>query len=213
MNSWSRSVISASLHLRFARRLGIGAGLLYLVIYLMAIQNLVISGTDLTRFVQVPSVAVASDWTSKVFRPIAAFYFEPVAAVYPVNHLTIFFSPVNLAMGTLLGGLVAVNVAVAAYLVRTSRACGTRAYTGLLGALTGFLTGFACCVPTLAVVLGAQFTIFLIAVRSYLFPFAVLALGVSLFWNVRRALEIAPEPMLLGSVSASRAEAHYDVAS
>lgn len=194
MNSSLRSVISASLRLRFARRLGIGAGLLYLVIYLMAIQNLVISGTDLTRFVQVPSVVVASDWTSKVFRPIAAFYFESVAAIYPVNHLTIFLSPVNLAMGMLLGGLVAMNVAVAAHLIRTSRACGTRAYTGLVGALPGFLTGFACCVPTLALVLGTQFTVFLIAVRSYFFPLAVLALGLSLAWNARRALQVAPEP-------------------
>lgn len=203
MSSPSRSVISASLHLRFARRLGIGAGLLYLLIYLMAIQNLVISGTDLTRFVQVPSVVVASDWTSKVLRPIAPFYFESVAAVYPVNHLTIFLSPVNLVMGALLGGLVAMNVAAAAYLIRTSRACGTRAYTGLLGALPGFLTGFACCVPTLALVLGAQFTVLLIAVRSYFFPFAVVALGLSLFWNVRRAMQVAPEhlsPLLRESV-------------
>lgn len=196
-------VISASLRLKPARRLGIFAGLLYLTIYLMAIQNLVISGTDLTRFVRVPSIAVAPEWTSKVFRPIASFYFEPIAAVYPLNHVTILLSPVNLAMGALLGSLIAVNVAASLYLVRTSRACGTRAYSGLLGALPGFLTGFACCVPTFALVLGAQFTVFLVAVRSYFFPIAVLALGLSLVWNVRRTLQMAPAPMRSESVSAA----------
>jgi hypothetical protein len=177
------------------RRWGVGAALAYLVVYLFAIQNVTVSpGSDLTRFVDVPSIQIAPDWTSKVFKQIAAFYYEPIAAVYPVNHVTILVSPVNIAMGTLLGVLVGLNVALALYLVSRARACRRRAFTGLLGALPGFLTGFACCVPTLALVLGAQFTVVLVALRSYFFPFALLALLASLAWNARRARDLEEVP-------------------
>lgn len=170
------------------RRWGLGVAFVYLVVYLFAIQNIIVSpGTHLTRFVDVPSIQIVPDWTSKVFKQIAAFYYEPVVAIYPVNHVTILVSPVNLAMGMLLGSLVGLNVTVALYVVSRAKACRRRAFSGLLGALPGFLTGFACCVPTVALVLGAQFTVALVALRSYFFPVALVALLVSLGWNSRRA--------------------------
>lgn len=185
------SGFGTALRVRRFRRIAAAVALAYLFIYLLAIQNVVISpGTDLTRFVDIPAIRVVPDWTSKVFKQIAAFYYEPVVAIYPVNHVAILVSPVNLAMGLLLGVLVALNLAVALHLVRTARACRTRAYTGLLGALPGFLTGFACCVPTIALVVGAQFTVALVAVRAYFFPFALGALLVSLVWNARRSQEL-----------------------
>ncbi len=183
--------IAAVLRERRYRRWGTAVAVLYLVVYLFAIQNIIVSlGTDPTRFVDVPSMQLAPDWTSKVFKQIAAFYYEPVAAIYPVNHVTILVSPVNIAMGALLGVLVGLNVAVALHVVREAKACRRRAFTGLLGALPGFLTGFACCVPTVALVLGAQFTVALVALRSYFFPFALLALLGSLGWNARRARDL-----------------------
>lgn len=168
--------------------------MVYLVVYLVAIQNIILSpGRDLTRFVDVPSVQVVPDWTSKVFKQLAAFYYEPVVAVYPVNHLTVLVSPVNIAMGALLGLLVGLNVAVALHVLGRAKECRRRPFTGLLGALPGFLTGFACCVPTVALVLGAQFTVALVALRSYFFPFALVTLLLSLLWNARRARELSDE--------------------
>jgi hypothetical protein len=183
--------VSAALGERRYRRWGVAAALVYLVVYLFAIQNVIVSpGTDVSRFVDVPSIQVVPDWTSKVFKQVAAFYYEPVVAIYPINHATILVSPLNIAMGTLLGALVGVNVAVALYIGSRAKACRRRAFTGLLGALPGFLTGFACCVPTVALVLGAQFTVALVALRSYFFPFALLALLLSLGWNARRARDL-----------------------
>ncbi|MDP8959707.1 MAG: hypothetical protein M3N51_11085, partial [Actinomycetota bacterium] len=101
-------------------------------------------------------------------------------------------SPLNIAMGVLLGFLVGVNVAAALQVFRTARVCRRRAFGGLLGALPGFLTGFACCVPTVVLVLGAQFTLALIALRSWFFPFAVAALVGSLVWNARRIRALDP---------------------
>ncbi len=196
--SFGRSLVSRTLGVtgealrsRRHRWIAVAVTVAYVLIYLLAIRNLVIwPGTDFSRFVSIPAVQVAPDWTSKVFKQIAAFYYEPVVAIYPVNHVAILVSPVNLAMGLLLGVLVALNLAVALHLVRTARACRTRAYTGLLGAFPGFLTGFACCVPTIALVVGAQFTVALVAVRAYFFPFALGALLVSLVWNARRSQEL-----------------------
>lgn len=181
-----------SLGVRRHRRVAAAVTGLYLLVYLLAVRNLVISpSTGYSRFVSIPSVQVAPDWTAKVFKQIAAFYYEPVAIVYPVNHVALLVSPVNVAMGLLLGLLVGANVAVALQVVRSARACRTRAFTGLLGALPGFLTGFACCVPTVALVVGAQFTVALVALRSYFFPFALGALILALAWNARRLRQLA----------------------
>lgn len=167
----------------------------YFLVYLLAIQNLIVSpGTDFGRFVHLPSVQVAADWASKLFRQRAAFYYEPVAAIYPVNHVLLLVSPVNMAMGMLLGSLFGLNLATALYAVRRARACRTRAFAGLFGAVPGFLTGFACCVPSLALLLGAHFTLALIEVRSYFFPFALAALALSLVWNARRARRLPDHP-------------------
>lgn len=192
-------VSALALGVRRYRRIAVAVALGYLLVYLLAIQNLIVSpGTDLSRFVPIPSVRVATDWTSKVLKQVAPFYFEPVVAIYPVNHVTVLVSPVNMAMGAALGALVGVNVAVALLIVRTARACRTRAFTGLLGALPGFLTGFACCVPTVALLIGAQLTVALVALRTWFFPIALAALALSLVWNARRAWDLADTPSPAG---------------
>ncbi|MQB02022.1 MAG: hypothetical protein GEU78_17465 [Actinobacteria bacterium] len=147
----------------------------YLLVFLVAIRDLTIApGRDMLRFVDIPSVEVVPSWPSRMFERLALFQFKPIAAVYPVNHVEILVSPLNIVTGLVLGLLIGLNIAVAWHIVATVRACGTRAFGGLLGALPRFLTGFACCVPTLAVVVGAQFSVFLTAVRSWFVPVAVL---------------------------------------
>lgn len=199
-------VIGEALAVRRRRRWGyVGAGI-YLVIYLFAIQNVLISpGRDLSRFVSIPSVQVVADWPSKVFQQQAPFFYESVAVVYPANHVTILVSPVNIAMGLLLGALVGLNVTVALHAMATAASCGKRGFGGLLGAIPGFLTGFACCVPTFALVLGAQFTVFLIAIRSWFFPVAVAALVISALWNARRGRQLGPAAIERPPPAAGRA--------
>ncbi len=162
--------------------------ILYLVVYLLAIQNLLVTSRSLPG----PLWQAVPEWPSRALKPIAAFSYEPVAALRVGGHVTLLVSPLNIAMGVLLGFLVGVNVAAALQVFRTARVCRRRAFGGLLGALPGFLTGFACCVPTVVLVLGAQFTLALIALRSWFFPFAVAALVGSLVWNARRIRALDP---------------------
>lgn len=170
-----------------SRRWVLGIAAVYLVVYLLAIRHLVVSLGGLTRFVDTPSVTVVDNWPSRLFDQIAPFAFEPVAAVYPTSHVALFVAPLNLAMGLLLGMLVGINVVAAWAVGHGARACGRRAFPGLLGALPGLLTGFACCVPTLALLVGSQFTLAIVALRSAFFPVAVAALLASLIWIARRA--------------------------
>jgi hypothetical protein len=180
-------LVRATLRARRYRRwvLLIAAG--YVLVYLLAIQNLIITGRDLSRFVSIPSVQVSADWPSRWLEPIAAFYYEPIVAIRPINHVTFLVSPVNLAIGLLLAGLVGVSVSAALYARRLQGpACRTRGVGGVVAALPGFLTGFACCVPTVALALGAQFALAVVAVRSWFVPAAVVALLGSMLWTGSR---------------------------
>lgn len=162
----------------------------YLALYLLAIQHLVVSPG---RRQFGPSVQLVDGWPSRLFDQIAPFSFEPIAALRPVPSITLFVAPVNIIIGLVLAALVAANVAVAVLYVRRVRVCRTSTFAGLLGALPAFLTGFACCVPTIALVVGAQFTVALVAVRSYLLPLAVAALLTTLVWNTHRERRLVVE--------------------
>lgn len=178
--------------LRVRRRRGLAAALAvaYLVLYLWSIGDLVVARADFGRFVAIPSAEVVADWSSKLFQQRAPYYYEPVLALYPHSQVQILVSPLNVAMGGLLGVLVGLNLAVALHVFTTARTCRASVFTGVFGAVPGMLTGFACCVPTLALVLGAQLTAGLVAVRTWFFPLALVALLAALAWNARRALTV-----------------------
>ena len=186
-------VIGRALAGRRYRWAAIGSAVIYLVVFLAAIRDLTVSPGGIRRFVDPPAVELVPDWTSRVFEQQAAFHFEPAAAVYPTGWLEILVSPVNIALGLMLGGLVGLNVAVGWYVVAHARACRVpsvgraKAFGGLLGALPSFLVGMACCAPALTIALGAQFTVLLTAVRSWFIPVVVLVLVAVLLWNARRS--------------------------
>jgi hypothetical protein len=171
----------------------IAGTVLYLLIFLVAIRDITISPAGMRRFIDSPSIQVVQDWSARMFDQQAAFYFESIAVIHPVDRVEILVSPFNIVIGSALGALVGLNVAVAWYAVAHARACRVpgvgraRAFGGLLGALPAFFVGMACCAPALLVVVGAQFTVLLTAVRSWFVPVAVVALLAALLWNAHRA--------------------------
>ena len=182
---------AAALRDRRSRRTAVAIAAAYLLVYLLAVGDVTISpASDLSRFADLPSLQVAPDWAAKLLERRAAFSYEPVLAVYPVNHVTVFVAPLDLAMGLLLGALAGLNVAVALLARRASRTCRLRGLPGLVGALPALFTGVTCCVPTLALALGAQFTFALLAVSDWLFPLALAVTAISLVWSAQQA----PEP-------------------
>jgi hypothetical protein len=158
---------------------------LYLIAYLWSIGDIVVTATDQTRFAAGP-IQVAADWPAKLLRQTAPFTYEPVLAAHLTGHLQLFLAPVNVALGLLLGGLAAANLAAAIQLYRTAATCRRRSFAGLLGALPGSLTGFACCAPSLTLLLGAQVAAALIGLRNWLLPLALAILLAGLAWNTKR---------------------------
>ncbi|HEU4345191.1 MAG TPA: hypothetical protein VFU31_26880, partial [Candidatus Binatia bacterium] len=99
---------------RAARRVGAWAGVAFLILYLYSVGNIVIApGEDLAFGREIPAVAVVPDWATKIWKPIAPFVWEPVAAFYPVRSVALFLSVPNLLVAFLLGTLVALNMAAA----------------------------------------------------------------------------------------------------
>lgn len=176
----------------------LAAGFLYFLFYLYAIRQLVVGGVVSPQ--GNPAFVVAPDWASELLDPIAGYTFEPVAALYLFERTVLFLAPLNLLIGLVLGGLISLNITSAAYSLSTVRSCRRLSWTGLLGSLPALLTGFACCVPTVGLVLGANVALALISVQTFLLPLGVAGLAAGLFWNLRRTrkelLQVSAEPLL-----------------
>lgn len=168
-----------------------GVALGYLVLYLWATLDLVVTGADLGRFAPIPSAELADAWWSKVLSQTGPFTYEPVLTVFASHHVQLLVSPVNIALGLSLGLLAGLNLALAVHVWRTARACRTRAFTGLLGAIPGLASGFTCCVPTVALAVGTQLAVALVALRDWLFPAALALLLLGVAWSVRQLRQLA----------------------
>lgn len=177
---------------RVARRIGLGVGVAFLLLYLYSVGNIVIApGLDLAFGRPIPAALVVSDWAAKMWKPIAPFVWESIAAVYPVRSVALFMSVPNLLLALLLGTLVALNMAVAIARVRLVVAVrrGGGFLSGFVAFLPALLTGFTCCVPTIVLALGsvaALFTVAAITIAPYVLPLAALALAGNLLWGLRQ---------------------------
>lgn len=166
------------------RWFALAAGVAYFLFYLYAIGQISLNGTGSPQ--GNPAFVVAPDWAPKLLEPIAGYTFEPVAALYLFDGFALFLAPLNILIGLVLGGLIALNMASAAHSLATVRSCRRLSWAGLLGSLPALLTGFACCVPTVGLVLGANLALAMISLQSFLLPLGVLGLAAGLFWNLHR---------------------------
>ncbi len=163
----------------------LSAGALYFVLYLYAVGHLIFDPNVVSPRGP-PAFVLDAGWAAKIFDSIAGYTFEPVAALYLFEGLTILIAPLNLLIGAGLGGLIILNVASALYALAALRSCRRLSWTGLLGSLPALLTGFACCVPTVGLVLGANLALALIGLQGILLPASAVGLVAGLLWNLRR---------------------------
>lgn len=180
------SVLTGSLGRSRYRWAVLSAGLAYLLLYLYAVGQLVLD-PGVSSPGGSPAFVAAADWPSRLLDPIAGYTFEPVAVLYLADGLALFLAPANLLIGVLLGGLIALNLATAVYALSTVRSCRRLSWTGLLGSLPALLTGFACCVPTVGLMLGTNLALALIGLQTVLLPLSLAALTAGLLWNLHRA--------------------------
>jgi hypothetical protein len=179
---------------RRAKAVALVSGVVYLLIYLLAIGDVVISLVPLVD--EAPFVQVVDEWT-RMFRARVTFIYEPIAAVYVTSRLAYFFSPVNVLLAGALVALVGLNFAFLAFALKRPEACGRISRKGVLASIPALFLGFACCAPTILVALGsaaASVTMGFIAVRAALYPVALLGLLAALWLNLRRMRSAAEAP-------------------
>lgn len=177
-------VLKQALAPRQGRRvLGIATGVV-LALYLLAVGDVAISLSG--RWAGATAVRFAPDG---LFRPRAPWLFEPVLEIHPGAHFAVFVSPVNVVLGAIVAVLAGLNIALAAHAARQAVACRNPGYSRSLAVLPAFLLGFACCVPTFVLALGAGTAAailpVLLPIRPLFYPLTVILLVGALVWGVR----------------------------
>jgi len=159
----------------------------YLLLYLIALGDLSFDGA--VRPVDAWLVPMADElWT----RARVPFQFEAIAVI-ELPFVVWLVAPLNALIGSVLGFLVGLQLALTRVAWRCARSCGLRPTTGLLAALPGLLAGHACCVPALFILLSLQVTATVIAVMSIMIPLAFILLvtsaGITWRYAQRRCTE------------------------
>lgn len=145
------------------------AAAIYLGAYLWA--------TDHMRFRSGATVSftIVDEPFARALERRSGLSFEPIALVeFGIG--TLLLSPVDLAIGALLAGLVGVNLALAYLALVQPKACGIGAGTGIAAAVPALLSGSVCCAPMILLVLGIQASGMLLTVLPWLLPVGVLLL-------------------------------------
>ena len=154
----------------------------YVVLYLAAAQYLIAAPGEADSFLD---FRLLPDWHDLVFRQRAPFLFEPIGALH-FGPFMLFLSIPNIVIATALGLLVAANVAVSYFSFHALGLRGVRGLHSLIGTIPALISGAACCVPTLILVIGLQLTATVATIWSWLVPASALLLVGSLWWSLHR---------------------------
>ncbi len=144
----------------------------YLVAFLWAVGDLAVR----------PDVAagliVVDDPLGRMFDRTGPASFEAVAMV-DTGVVRILVSPVNVAIGLLLAGLVGVNLGLTYLAVVQPAACGIGTGSGLLASFPALLSGTICCGPVVLIALGIQASGLMLTMFAWLLPVGIGLLVVS----------------------------------
>lgn len=165
------------------RRVAVVVAAGVLALYLFAIGDIAVSASG--RLSATPMLQTATD---NLFRTRAPYLFEPVLALRPDSHLTVFVSPLNILLGSVVAALAAANVAVARNAAQLA-VCRRTGFGRLAAAIPVLGLGFACCTPTLLLAVstsaGAALLPAMLAVRPIFYPLTLVLLGTTLVWTAR----------------------------
>jgi len=144
----------------------------YLAAFLWALGDLAIRpdvAADLT---------VVDDPLGRMFDRTGPASFEAVAMI-DTGIVRILVSPVNVAIGLLLAGLVGINLGLSYLAVVQPAACGIGAGSGFLASFPALLSGTVCCGPVVLIALGIQASGLMLTLFAWLLPVGVGLLLVS----------------------------------
>ena len=156
--------------------------LFYMLIYLFATGQIIIDGFEDGDFLK---FAVLNNWQDLLFKQRSAFLFE-FFGYLNIGPIKIFLSLPNILISFLLGILVSLNISVSYFSFKKLGLKGKKGITSLLGTIPAIVSGVTCCVPTLILVIGLQFTATLAAFWAWLVPLSFLLLFATLIWSLKK---------------------------
>lgn len=159
----------------------LAAAIAYALLYLAAAQLLVWQSD---AGASAGTIELSPAWRELVFRERAPFLYEPVGVVALGPHVRLYLAIPNVAIALLLGTLVGLNAAVSYHAFRELHFRGARGVVSLLGTIPSLIGGAACCVPTLALVIGLQMSATLVAVWPWFVPASAVLLVAALAWSL-----------------------------
>lgn len=119
-----------------------------------------------------------------IFKRSSTFLFEPVGVLQGLG-IQLLISPMNILMGLGLGTLVFLNIMATFYIYSLPKQCRIdQKHTGLYGILPSFLTGFACCAPSLLIPIAGLIggtTVFFTKLFNWFLPISVVLLIYGLY--------------------------------
>lgn len=125
--------------------------IIYFLLYLWSINYLNFSKSD-NSF----KLVFLSNWNQLIFKRSSTFLFEPIGYLELFRSIRILISPINILLGIFLSLLVFINIASVMYMYSLPKQCRIDTkFSGLVGILPSFLTGFACCVPSFLIPLAS----------------------------------------------------------
>jgi len=126
-------------------------------------------------------LSVVADPLARATQLRSPFQWEPIALVV-AGPAELLVSPLNVALGSLIALLVGTNLAVSVVAYRGPSACRLGPGAGAAAGLPGLLSGFACCGPTILLVVGLQASTAVLTIFRWLIPLTVVALVGALLW-------------------------------
>ncbi|MBR9680674.1 MAG: hypothetical protein GOU98_02515 [Candidatus Altiarchaeota archaeon] len=151
---------------------------IYFFFYLYTVGFLVMGDTE---------TKLLDNWGDLLFKQRVPFVWEPIGT-FSLKIFSLFFAPLNLILALLLSFLIFLNVAIVVYSYYLPKVCRV-GHAGLFGLLPSFLTGFACCVPTVLIAIGPvlpSLTVFFIQLRPFLLPSSLILLMFNIPWSLSR---------------------------
>jgi hypothetical protein len=147
----------------------------YLVTFLWALGDLALRPDAAATLVVVDNPLV------RMFERTGPASFEAVALL-DTGVVRLLVSPLDIAMGLVIAGLVGLNVGLTYLAVVQPAACGIGAGSGLLASVPALLSGTACCGPVVLIALGIQASGLLVSLFAWLLPLGVALLLASLVY-------------------------------
>ncbi|TKX66985.1 hypothetical protein [Halorubrum sp. SP9] len=145
----------------------------YLLAYLWATGDLSL------RTGVAPGVLVIDDPLGRLFARTGPASFGAIATV-DTGVVRLLLSPVDVAIGAVVAGLVGINLGTTYLAVRRPAECGIGAVSGLLASVPALLSGTVCCGPVVLLAVGIQATAVVLTAFVWLLPIGIALLLASL---------------------------------